>query len=720
MSERRIWRLSRRGFLIGLGTAGAGLALGLRFGVPAVRLRMAESIEAQGGRPASYDAPPTAWFEISPDNRVRLYLPKVEMGQGVHTSLAQIAADELEVDWEQLQVAQATTTLGPYDSSGTSASNTVSSLYTPLRQVAATMREMLRAEAAKHLGVAPGDLLVASGVFVRKDDPTATMTYGEVVKRTSTWEVPKAAPPLKSRDQFRFIGESLPRVDLPEKLIGRAVYGYDARLLGMLYGAVARPPTIDGRLRRAAPGAAPSQPGVVNVLVDGQFAGVAAESRAQAQAALASLDLEWDSGKAWQQPDIEALITVGQGSGVVIQTEGDAEAQLDSSAVLAAEYRTPLAAHAHLEAQAALADVQNDAVRLWVSTQFPDLVRQEVAKAIGRKAETIEVTPTYLGGGFGRKSGIEPAVEAARLSQSAGRPVHVGWTRVEDMRYGYFRPPTHHTLRAALDGGRIHAIEHQQASGEVAFGFLPGLLTAVMGADFGAWRGALIAYAAPHMRTVAWRNQLPMPTGWWRGLGLLANTFAVESFVDELAHAAGVDPLQFRLDHLPNDQRGRRLRTVLTTAAERAGWGTPAPTGRARGLACCVDVNTAVAQVAEVSVDGGKIQVHRVTAVVDPGLVVNPDGTTAQTQGAIIMGLGSTLIEEITVKDGAITAGNFDAYPLLTIKDAPEIDVALIESGDQPYGMGEPPIGPIAAAVANAVFALTGQRLRRLPLKLGN
>jgi isoquinoline 1-oxidoreductase beta subunit len=296
--------------------------------------------------------------------------------------------------------------------------------------------------------------------------------------------------------------------------------------------------------------------------------------------------------------------------------------------------------------------------------------------------------------------------------------VHVGWTRVEDMRYGYFRPPTHHALRATLAAGRIQAIEHQQASGEVAFGFLPRFLSRLMGADFGAWRGAMIAYAAPHVRTVAWRNQLPMPTGWWRGLGLLANTFAVESFIDELAHAAGADPLQFRLDHLPGDEHGQRLRRVLTTAAERAGWGTQAPTGRARGLACCIDVKTAVAQIAEVSVEDDKIRVHHVTAVVDPGLLVNPDGATAQTQGAIIMGLGSTLIEEITVKDGAITAGNFDAYPLLTLKDAPEIEVALIESGDQPYGMGEPPIGPIAAAVANAVFVLTGQRLRQLPLKL--
>jgi isoquinoline 1-oxidoreductase beta subunit len=346
-------------------------------------------------------------------------------------------------------------------------------------------------------------------------------------------------------------------------------------------------------------------------------------------------------------------------------------------------------------------------------------VRKEVAKALGRAPESVEVMPTYLGGGFGRKSGIEPAVEAARLAQAAGVPVHVGWNRLEDMRHGYVRPPTHHVLRAALDGaGRITAIEHQQASGEVAFGFIPGFLAAIMGADFGAWRGATIAYNAPHTRAVAWRNDLPLATGWWRGLGLLANVFAIESFVDELAHAAGRDPLQFRLDNLPDDERGARLRAVLQLAAERAGWNSPAPAGHSRGVACCMDAKTAVAEIAEVSVEGQTIRVHRVTAAVDPGLVINPDGATAQTQGAIVMGLSSTLFEELTIKDGAIVPANFDAYPLLTMADTPEIEVALAGSGDTPYGMGEPPIGPIAAAVANAIFALTGQRLRRLPLRL--
>jgi isoquinoline 1-oxidoreductase beta subunit len=274
-------------------------------------------------------------------------------------------------------------------------------------------------------------------------------------------------------------------------------------------------------------------------------------------------------------------------------------------------------------------------------------------------------------------------------------------------------------LRGKLDdNGRLQAIQHHQASGDVAFPFLPGFLKTVMGADFGAWRGSIIQYDVPNINTTAWRIELPIPTGWWRGLGLLANIFAIESFMDEAAHAAGVDPLQFRLNHLPDTELGERFRAVLQAAADKAGWDTPAPAGRSRGIACCIDVGTVVAEVAEVSVEEGQIRVHKVTAAMDPGMVINPDGAAAQTEGAIIMGMSSVFNEAITVKDGQVVPANFDTYPLLTMDRTPDIDVVLLESGSEPFGIGEPPIGPIAAAIANAVFAATGQRLRELPLKL--
>jgi isoquinoline 1-oxidoreductase beta subunit len=240
----------------------------------------------------------------------------------------------------------------------------------------------------------------------------------------------------------------------------------------------------------------------------------------------------------------------------------------------------------------------------------------------------------------------------------------------------------------------------------------------VLGADFGSWRGALISYEIANRQTTAWLAKLPVATGWWRGLGLFANVFALECFMDELAFAAKTDPLEFRLRHLPPGEVGQRLKTALQTAAERAGWGKSLPTGHALGIACCYDARTVVAQVAEVGVENNKIRVYKVTAAIDPGLVINPSGVEAQTLGAITMGLSSTLLEEVTVKDGKFQASNFDLYPLLRNVDAPQIEVSVLQSGSTPFGIGEPPIGPIAAAVANAVFAATGQRLRRLPLRL--
>jgi isoquinoline 1-oxidoreductase beta subunit len=299
-------------------------------------------------------------------------------------------------------------------------------------------------------------------------------------------------------------------------------------------------------------------------------------------------------------------------------------------------------------------------------------------------------------------------------------PVHVGWTRNEELRYGYLRPPTHHRLRAMLgNGGQIEALEHQQASGDVAFNFLPGFLQFVMGADFGATRGARLHYAIPHLQTTAWRRSVPVQTGWWRGLGLLANTFAVESFMDELAHAAAIDPLQFRLNHLPDTPNGRRMAAVLEAAAAKAGWGNPLPPGHAHGIACCTDVDTTVAEVAEVSLDPatGQIRVHQITAAMDCGLIINPDGAAAQIEGNIMWGVGSTLLEEAQVVDGTLALNNFDTYPLLTLRQAPHVETVLLEAGDgKPRGVGEPPIGPVSAAIGNALFALTGTRLRQLPM----
>lgn len=714
------WRMSRRGFLIGAGVVAGGLALGYVYGVPWTRLQLAQVFEGAEGPPGSYPEDPWAWFEVLPDSRIRLYLMKVEMGQGVHTALAQIAAEELGVAWEDLDVAQASTGRDMGGSLMTSGSSSVSGVFEPLLAAAATFRAMLAGEAAALLNAPVEQVVVAQRGFVVQGDAARRVDFYTVATSKENWEAPKEAVPVKQWQAFTVIGQSLPRVDIPAKVTGAAVYGMDARLEGMKYGAVVRPPTISATPKSFDASAAEAMAGVVKVVVDKDFAGVVADSRPAAYAAVAQIRSEWDEGRRWQQEELESIVTVEGSDGIVIQDVGDAPRKLAETTTLTAEYRTPFAIHTPLEAQAALADVQPDRVRVWCSTQGQGFVRTQVAKAIGVDEKIVEVIPTYLGGGYGRKAGWEVAIEAARLSKAAGAPVHVGWSRTDEMRYGYFRPLTHHKLYGRVDAeGNLVAIEHRQASGDVAFDFLPPFMSTVMGADFGAYRGATIRYDAPNKRTVAYRRELPLRTGWWRGLGLLPNTFAVESFIDELAHAAGVDPLTFRLRNLRDEGDSARYRRVLQAAAELGEWGKAAPAGRARGLAGQIDVGTAVAMVAEISLDAttGKLRVHKIAAAMDCGLTINPDGAKAQVEGNIMWGVGSALIEEMIVQDGQVVPANFDRYPLLTMKEAPAVAVTLLEAGDgKPRGVGEPPIGPVAPAIANAFFALTGKRLRQLPM----
>ena len=719
--RRRV--LTRRRVLIGLGAGAGVLLIGAPVALTLGRPSLVEFVTERGTGPQETPETAAVWFAVDADG-IAFYVPKVEMGQGIHTTLALIAAEELELDPSALTVVQADTARGfPLDTMFTFGSSSVTALFTPIREAAATLREMLRIEAAGQLDVDPTQLTARNGAFA-VNQTARTLTYREVAAaHTGDWAEPAEAPELKPVASFARIGQATPRVDFRAKLLGEATYGYDARLDGMLFGAVAHPPTWGSTLETAAEGSARTQPGVVDVVIDLEagFAGVVADTRTRAWQALAALDLTWQGGTQVGQAEIDAL--VAPGTGAVIRREGSVRRALSTGTLVEADYQTPLAAHAQLEPVAALVDVapgENGAVRVWAATQTPDSVIGGIQDAIG-KDRSVVVQPTQLGGSFGRKTGVGAAVEAARLSAAVGRPVHVGWTREDDLRQGYYRPPTHTRLRGSIgDDGRIRGVEQLTGTGDIiwAVAGLPEFVRDALGFDPGGVLGQFLPYALPAYRVVNRREQLPVPTGPWRGLGLFPNTFALESFVDELALAAGADPLQFRLDHLPDSVDGQRLRTVLERVGALADWGAELPAGRGRGSACSLDLGTAVAQVAEVEVVEGAIVVRDVKVAVDCGLVVNPAGAALQAQGSVVMGLSSTLREELTVADGMIEQTNLDSYQLLRLADTPPIEVVFVEGGEEPRGMGEPVIGPVGAAVANAVAAATGQRMRRLPLRL--
>jgi len=712
---------SRRKFLV-RGAVGIGVVLGTGYLTRSIWRRGIAGIINTAESPYLGDTKtPPLWFEVTAENQIILHSPKVEMGQGTFTSLAQIAADELEVDIDRINVVHAATSTGNIDGFGTGGSTSVSSLWMPMRELAATMREMLKNEAAKALNTSLASLQLSNGVI---SGGGKEMTYGEVVAGVTEWEIPDV-PPLKDLKDYKYVGQPVPRVDLADKVFGAPIFGMDGTMPDMLYGAVVRSSLIGAKYKGADTSKAEGMPGVVKIVKEPDFVGVVATSRMEAENAKNAIVADWEVSRTWQSADIEAMIQVGQGDPVEIQKEGKAESILsgDNEGVITSEFKSPIGAHAQMEPNGAVAFVEEDKATVMISTQVVDITRKEVADRLGLDKEQVNIIPTFLGGGFGRRLHTPNAIQAAVLSKAVGKPVKCFFNRKEEFQNDTFRPPTHHVLKAKLtEDGRIEAIEHNISSGDVMFGsaLLPGFLDPIVGADVGAWRGGMIQYGGiPNFRAVSWRVKLPFSTSWWRSLGLLANTFAIESFMDELAIKAGKDPVQFRLDQIQDDKAGQRLKAVIKAAADKAGWKDEVVDGRAMGFAASTDANTPCAHVVEVSIEDGEIKVHKVTCAMDPGIAVNPDQVRAQCEGSIIMGMSAAMYEQMKVKDGALTPTIYGPYQMALMKDAPKvIDVVLLQNDDKPGAVGEPPMGPIGAAVANAVFRLTGQRLREMPLQL--
>ncbi len=714
-------KVSRRKFLIrgGLGTLGV-LAVGTYLFRSPIRRGIAGLVNTAETPYQGNTDTPIIWFEITNENKVVLHSPKVEMGQGTFTSLAQIAADELEVSMEQISVVHADSASGNMDGFATGGSTSVSALWMPLRELAATMREMIKIEAAKKMQVEASELTIVNGVI---SDGANTMTYAQAVEGISEWNLPDT-PDLKPVSEYKFVGKPIARVDLEAKVFGAPIFGMDATMPDMLYGSVVRPSRIGSKYLGADTSKAEGMPGVVKIVREEDFVGVVASSLIEAENAKEAINAQWETQGDIQTSDVRAMVEVGKGTPFVIQKEGDAEDILkEGNTILESEYWSPIGAHAQLEPNGALAYVEADKATIMMSTQVVNITRGEIAERLGFDNEQVNLVPTFLGGGFGRRLHTPNAIQAALLSKAVGAPVKCFFTRKEEFQNDTFRPPTHHVLKGKLNSdGMIEALEHNVSSGDVAFGspMLPGVLETVLGADLGAWRGGMIQYGEiPNYQAISWRVKLPFATSWWRSLGLLANTFAIESFMDELAVKSGKNPAEFRLAHIQDDDRGKRLKSVIKAVVEKAGYTDEVVNGRAMGLAVSTDANTPCAEVAEISIVDNEIKVHKVTCAMDPGLAVNPDQVRAQCEGAIIMGMSASMFEKMEIENGELTPTIYGPYQMALMKHAPkEIDVVLLQGSDTPGAVGEPPLGPIGAAIANAVFRLTGQRLREMPLQL--
>lgn len=709
----------RRKFLKYTGI-GVGLMIGgVFFGRHALRRMIFEAGETVLP-PYTGDTSPTVWFQVTPGNEIIMHSSKVEMGQGTFTSFAQIAADELNVDIEKIKVVHAASDTGNVDGMSTGGSMSIATLFVPIREMAATMRVMLQNKAAEKMGVDAGTLTVENGVI---KGGGKSMTYGEVVEGVTDWKIPKT-PPLKDRSQYKYIGKPIPRVDLHDKVIGAPIFGIDASMPDMLYGSVVRSRKVDATMSNYDTSAAEKMPGVVKVIKETDFIGVVANSYVEADNARRKIKFDYTPNKNWNLSDIENAITVGNGKKTLIQKEGSAVDDLsDETEVIEMEFRSPIGAHAQMEPNGALAHYDNGKVTLKISTQVVGITRTEVAKALGIKEKDVNIIPTYLGGGFGRRLHTPNAVQTALMSKAVGKPVKCFFDRKQEFQNDTFRPPTHHIMRGKLaSNGDLLGIEHNFSSGDVLFNsaLAPSITSSVLRADIGSIRGGAIMYRRlPNIRANYYHVDLPFATSFWRSLGLLANTFAIESFIDELALKAGQSPVDFRLKYLADDETSNRIKGVIKACAEKAGYQDKPQNGRAMGFAASIDAGQPCAQVAEVSIVDNKIKVHKVTAAFDCGIAVNPDQVKAQVEGCIIMGLSASMFERMDLKDNKLFPVNYGSYQMALMRDAPrEIDVVLIEGTDVPGPVGEPPLGPIAAAIGNAVQRLTGKRLTELPLSL--
>ena len=694
-------KVNRRNFLKAGAAGAAGLTLG--FAVPG---RLAA--QTAGAKAAALNA----FVHIGTDNTVTFVLIKSEMGQGPLTALSQLLAEELECDWKSIrtEIAPVNPKLyGPLQ--GTFGSMSIRTGWEPMRKAGATAREMLIEAAARKWGIDKSQCRAENGSVVNTAG-NARLTYGSLAEEAAKLPVP-ATPALKAPSQFRLIGKSIKRLDTPLKVNGCAKFGIDTKVPGMMYAVLARCPVPGGRVTGFDAAKTKAVPGVKQVVQISNGVAVVADNTWNAMEGRRALQVQWDEGPVskWSTASIRQMFAeMADKPGAVARKVGDADSALNGAAKkLEAVYEAPYQSHSPMEPMNCTADVRSDRCEIWAPTQIQTAAEQTAMKITGLPADRVHVHTTFLGGGFGRRGGADFIAEAVEVSKAIGAPVKLTWSREDDMQHDMYRPASYVKFAGGLDaGGNPVAFRSHIAC--------PSFAGLNHGVDFAAVQGIDdVMYDIPNIH-VDYRVAEPgIPTTFWRSVGYSQNTFFTESFIDELAAAAGKDPVAFRRSLL---KKSPRPLAALELAAEKAGWGKPLPAGRARGVAVVNNVGSFNAQVAEISIERGKLKVHRVVCAVDCGQVVNPAILTQQIQSGIVYGLSAAVKDAITIQNGRVQQQNFNQYDPVRMDEMPAIEVYIVPSTHAPGGIGEASTPAIAPAVANAYFALTGKRARQLPIRV--
>lgn len=715
-------QISRRSFLKG-SLAATGLTIIATATPLGVRI-----LNASGTKGASLK--PSALFEITPDNLVKFMFPNSEMGQGSKTGHTMILADELEADWGQIEVIQAPASkaFGNPIMGGnqiTVASAATRGWYGPLRKMGAAGRTMLVEAAAKKWNVPSSECTAEKGT-VKHIKTNRSFTYGQLCLDAAKLEVPKD-PVLKKDNEFRYMGKFMPRLDIPEKVSGKAVFGLDVQVDGLHHAVLARPPAYGAKCLSFAEGAAMAVKGVKKVVPTPRGVAVIADKLEAALKGREALKAKWDKGSHPGMDSVnlqKSLISDLEKPGANAVNVGDVKKALsEAKTMVEATYYLPCVAHATMEPMNFTADVRKDRCDLYGPTQNQTVTHKIASKISGLPMDKVHVHTTLLGCGLGRRARPDFVIDAVTVSKAFGKPVKVFWTREDDIKHDYFRGAMAIRIQGGLDEqNRLTAWNHKISALSLSksAGHPPkdGLDWYCL---WGVWDKrpgppvlSRISYGFPNFSANLVLSDLPVTVCPWRSVQNAVHAFANESFMDELAHKAGKDPLTFRLESLKDNMRARR---VLETVALNSNWGKSMPKGRGIGIAQHNCFGSYVAQVAEISVGkDGAVKVHRMDCAADVGPAVNPDQVKAQIEGAMTLGVSTTLKEEVHFEKGGVSSANFEDYSILRISETPEINVYIVESNEPIGGIGEPGVTPVAPAIANAVFNATGARIRRLPL----